>query len=215
MACPPLLDARALRCEREGRPLWRDLNLRLLEGDRLALVAPSGTGKTLLLRAIARLDPLANGRLWLQGADCGAFRSDAWRARVLYVSQHPHLIDGTVEDNLRWPLGFRQHRHHFHDLTELPNWLQRLNRDHSFLQQSAGHLSGGELQLVALLRALLLSPLVLLLDEFTASLDPDSTRAVESLLRHWMATRPVACLFTSHDPAQVDRLASRTLELKP
>jgi putative ABC transport system ATP-binding protein len=93
------------------------------------------------------------------------------------------------------------------------HWLERLGRPPSFLDLEASHLSGGEAQLMALLRALQLDPDVLLLDEPTASLDAATTERVEQLLRRWLAEAPRACLLVSHDGAQLRRLAGRQLPL--
>ena len=94
------------------------------------------------------------------------------------------------------------------------DWLVALGRDPAFLAYDAERLSGGELQLMALLRALQLDPTVLLLDEPTASLDRDTSVAVEALLVEWLAAGPRAAVFNSHDSEQIQRFASRTLELR-
>ena len=210
----PLLETLQIGWERQEKRLWWDLSLQLWPGERVAVRGPSGCGKTQLLRAIARLDPLCTGELRLQGLRTDSWHNPAWRAAVLYVAQQTPLVEGNVETNLLWPLRFRVHRRHLANLHNLPNWLQQLGRDSTFLKQPAHHLSGGERQLLALLRALLLEPSVLLLDEPTASLDPESSAAAENLLRSWLQAREVACLFTSHDSAQVERLANRCVDLR-
>lgn len=209
----PLLETLQIGWERQEKRLWWDLNLQVWPGERVAVRGPSGCGKTQLLRTIARLDPLCSGELRLQGQRADRWPSPAWRAAVLYVAQQTPLVEGSVETNLLWPLRFRVQRRHLANLQNLPDWLQQLGRDSTFLKQQAHHLSGGERQLLALLRALLLEPCVLLLDEPTASLDPESSTALEKLLRSWMQEREVACLFTSHDSAQVERLANRCVHL--
>ncbi len=93
--------------------------------------------------------------------------------------------------------------------------LARLGRDEAFLSQQGANLSGGEGQIVALVRVLLVEPTVLLLDEATASLDPDATRRVEALIVDWRREAPErACLWVSHDSAQLGRVATRSVSLQ-
>jgi putative ABC transport system ATP-binding protein len=199
-----------------GRLLWRNIDLTLRAGDRLALVAPSGQGKTLLLRNLALLDPLQRGALSLQGRPPASWGLPAWRARVSYLSQRPVAHAGTVEENLRSVWGYASQRQRGGwDPERISRWLERLGRQRAFLGYPAARLSGGELQLLALLRALQLDPVVLLLDEPCASLDASTTQAVEALLREWLAADARACVLTSHDPQQIGRFTTARLELNP
>jgi ABC-type uncharacterized transport system, ATPase component len=107
----PLFSARALEPIQADRACWQQLSFSLKKGDRLGLVAPSGAGKTLLLRAVAQLDPLRSGELCCRGASPGQLGMTQWRAMVMLVAQRCAVTPGTVEDNLRLPLQWRQHRH--------------------------------------------------------------------------------------------------------
>jgi putative ABC transport system ATP-binding protein len=199
----------------DGRLLWRDINLTLEAGDRLALVAPSGQGKTLLLRNLALLDPLQRGALSLQGRSPASWGVPAWRARDMLLSQRPVAHAGTVEENLRSVWGYAsQRRRGRWQPGRIGGWLGRLGREPAFLGYPAERLSGGELQLLSLLRALQLDPVVLLLDEPCASLDAATTLAVEDLVKEWLAEDARACVLTSHDPRQIGRFATDRLELK-
>jgi putative ABC transport system ATP-binding protein len=214
LTAPLLLRAEGLKRQLGTRLLWNQLDLHLGAGDRLGLVAPSGGGKTLLLRALALLDPLQAGQLSLQGRPPAAWGLPRWRSMVHYLSQRPVAQGGTVEANLRAPWRFQQLRGRGGWQRErILAWLAQLGRDPAFLSYGAEGLSGGELQLLALLRALQFDPTVLLLDEPTASLDGASTAAVEALLIDWLAAAPRACVFTSHDSDQIQRFATRSLEL--
>lgn len=216
MDCPLLLRAEGLQRQLGDRRLWSRLDLELAAGERLGLLGPSGAGKTLLLRAMALLDPLQAGSIRLQGRSPLGWGLPRWRSLVLYLAQRPVAHAGTVEANLRSPWRFQERRRQAGWRPgRITSWLAALGRDPSFLNYDAERLSGGELQLLALLRALQFDPSVLLLDEPTASLDGATTNAVETLLISWLAAGPRALLFTSHDGDQVQRLATRTLELQP
>ncbi|MCP9832783.1 MULTISPECIES: ATP-binding cassette domain-containing protein [unclassified Cyanobium] len=212
----PILSALGLERRLGARLLWSQLDLELAVGDRLGLVAPSGAGKTLLLRTLALLDPPQAGTLSLRGRPPAAWGLPRWRAMVAYLAQRPVAAGGTVEANLRAPWRFREHRGGSGWCCgRITGWLAALGRDSTFLSYDAERLSGGELQLLALLRALQFDPTVLLLDEPTASLDGVTTAAVEALLIAWLAAGPRAVVLISHDGEQIHRFANRTLELQP
>ncbi|WP_407542751.1 ATP-binding cassette domain-containing protein (plasmid) [Deinococcus radiomollis] len=206
-----MLSASDLRRAVGGRDLWQGLNLNVAAGDRVAVTGPSGSGKTLLLRALAGLDPLEGGEVKLQGRSQSRWPMPEYRSKVMYLPQRPAFGQGTVLDELKRPFCLKIHSSRAFPLDEAERWLAALNRP-DFLNLSVTTLSGGEGQLLALVRALLLGPSVLLLDEATASLDPDATRAAEAALDQWCAAGPVrALVWVSHDPAQRARVATREL----
>jgi len=212
---PLLLSATGLERRLGDRLLWSRLDLALAGGDRLGLVAPSGAGKTLLLRTLALLDPPQTGTFHLLGRPPAAWGLPRWRAMVLYLAQRPVAGGGTVAANLRAPWRFQERRGQGRwSHGRITGWLAALGRDAAFLDYDAERLSGGELQLLALLRGLQFDPTVLLLDEPTASLDAATTAAVEALLTDWLAAGARACVLISHDGEQIERFATRTLELQ-
>lgn len=210
----PLLRASGLACAVADRNLWRGLRLALQPGECLAVTGPSGTGKTLLLRTLAGLRAADAGEIWLDGRALGDWWMPQYRAQVVYLAQRPGLPDGSVRDALAAPFALRVHRQQRFSPEAALHCLAQLDLPPAFLDQATDDLSGGEAQVAALVRALLIHPRVLLLDEPTAALDPDRTQRVEALLRNWLkqdAQR--ACIWVSHDAAQVARVSDRALAL--
>ena len=194
--------------------MWRDLSFNLSPGESLGLTGPSGSGKTLLLRTIAGLEEPDGGEVSLEGRSLNDWYPPAYRSRVIYFHQQPAFLEGSVEENLRAVFSFGLHRERAFDRAGILAKLSSLGKDGSFLDKPADRLSGGEAQLVAFLRGLQLNPTILLLDEPTASLDPETTTQVETLVAEWMTQKPDhAVVWTSHDPDQLNRLTTRTVPL--
>lgn len=210
----PLLRASGLTRTVADRTLWRRLELELAPGERLAVSGASGTGKTLLMRTLAGLERIEAGDIHFMGRPMSAWRMPEYRSRLLLLAQRPALPDGEVEAALQAPFAFRAHRQRRFDRRRALSYLERAGRGEAFLARPTATLSGGEAQLAALLRALVLEPQVLLLDEPTASLDAAATAAVEALVSAWLEERADrAYLWTSHDAAQLDRVTSRAVRL--
>ncbi len=213
-----ILEARAISRRHDAGTDWliRDVSVSVNAGDRVTIVGPSGGGKTVLLRALSLLDPLDGGEVLWHGAAVPNDRIPVFRGHVLYLHQRTPLAEGTVADVLRVPFAFRVHRSKRFDSARMGRWLAALGRDLEFLDQSTRNLSGGECQLVAILRALQLDPEVLLLDEPTAALDKRTTRAVEELVLQWHAEQSAkrALLVVTHDSDQARRVGARSLRME-
>ncbi len=201
---------------KDGGWLIRGVSVAVTAGERVGVLGPSGAGKTVLLRALALLDPLDEGTVRSGGRAVRGEAVPEYRRRVIYLHQRPALLDGSVEENLRYPFTLRVHRDRAFDPSRVEGLLARLGREPGFLAKSARDLSGGESQIVGLIRALQLDPAVLLLDEPTASLDATTARAVETLLDEWLAAEPAsrALVWVSHDADQARRMTTRRVYLR-
>ncbi len=210
-----LLHAERLRRVAEDGILLLDgVSLSLSASETVALIGPPGSGKTLLLRALAMLDALNGGDLRLGGDVITPEGVPHYRSQVIYVQQRSTLIEGTVRDNLALPFSFNSHAARSLDEDRIASRLKGLGRELAFLDRTSTDLSGGESQIVALLRAMQLNPAVLLLDEPTSSLDQQTSFQVESLLCQWMQEDGNrAMLIVTHDEAQAGRLADRIIRM--
>lgn len=170
------------------------VELELAGGEALVVQGASGSGKTLLLRALADLDP-SDGEVTVDGSARSAMTGPAWRRLVRYAAAEPAWWGDSVGEHFRHPASIDS---------------PRLGLDADCMGWSIARLSTGEKQRLGLLRALEDHPRVLLLDEPTAALDTDSQAAVESLLRERLAAG--ACLvLVTHSDAQAARLGRRRM----
>jgi putative ABC transport system ATP-binding protein len=213
-----LLESRQIgrRAAFGGAWLLRGVSLRIEAGQRIALAGLSGSGKTLLLRSLARLDPIEEGQIFWRGQPIRGGQVPEFRRRVIYLHQRATLVESRVEDDLRAAFDLKVNRDQQFCLSKILRWLQWLGRDPDLLQRRSGDLSGGEAQLVAIMRAVQLEPDMLLLDEPTAALDPQTAEAVERLVDIWHQQQPDdrALVWVTHNPEQSRRVARRQLTLQ-
>jgi ABC-type iron transport system FetAB ATPase subunit len=189
-----------LSVERLQRLSFGPFTLRVADGECVAIAGPSGSGKSVFLRMIADLDPHV-GTAQLDDVSREQVAAPRWRRLVTYVAAE----SGWWEDMVAV---------HFGVAAEPARaLLSAVNLPTEALDWPVARLSSGERQRLALVRALVQEPRALLLDEPTAALDPDATRAVEALL-HRVLERGASIVLVSHDPRQADRLATRQFRME-
>jgi len=169
-------------------------SFQLRDGECVALQGPSGVGKTLLLRAVADLDP-NEGSIELDGKPRESMPAPVWRKQVTYVATEPGWWADTVRD-------------HFAVWDQAVTLAERLGLPSSCGAWPIRQLSTGERQRLGLVRALLLDSRVLLLDEPTSALDAASTAAVEAIVAERLSTG-TSVIWSTHDSAQARRVGSR------
>ncbi|MBP29028.1 MAG: ATP-binding protein [Methylobacterium sp.] len=178
--------------------ILRPTHFELADGDTLIISGSSGAGKTLLLRAIADLDP-SEGEVEADGLRREQMSGPHWRRLVRYVAAEPAWWAERVGE-------------HFRDSDAAGIRAERLGLPDGCMKSPISRLSTGEKQRLGFLRATEHRPRILLLDEPTASLDPRSALAVETMLRELLDEGASAVVVT-HSAEQAKRLGGRCMQM--
>jgi ATP-binding cassette, subfamily B, multidrug efflux pump len=193
-ASPALPAARSGRVEFENvsfryhadQPLIDDLSLVAEPGHTIAIVGPTGAGKTTLVNLIMRFYELDAGRITLDGVDIKTMRRDDLRSQIGMVLQDTWLFGGTIRDNIAYgnPSATEEQIHAAAEATFVDRFVKSLPLGYNtVIDDEGGNVSAGEKQLLTIARAFLADPSLLILDEATSSVD---TRT-EVLVQHAMA----------------------------
>jgi tungstate transport system ATP-binding protein len=198
----------------QGRTILSIPTLTISSGKIVSLIGPNGAGKTTLLQLLAFLDTPSSGTI--------AFRSEAvrfvekslhpLRQKVVSVDQYPIMFTGSVQKNLEFGLQVRkidknERRFLIEEALATVGML-------AFMHAEAHKLSGGETKRVALARALVTKPQVLLCDEPTANVDMENREIIESILKRVNEEEQISIIFATHSLSQAQRLSQQTVTLK-
>ncbi len=200
-----MIEARGVVKTYGGRRIVNGVDFFALPGQITTIVGPSGAGKSTFLRLLAGLEMAEEGTLWIQGKKLTPDQLPAHRRKTTLLMQPPLLFRGTVAENLAYPLKLRG--------------IKRCKRQRLIeealakvelgpLAHAKAHtLSAGETVRIALMRALLTNPHILLLDEPTANLDPANVEKIETLIRQRLAQDNLTVVLVTHNLAQARRLS--------
>lgn len=173
-------------------PVLRDLNLTVAAGQVLAIVGPSGGGKTTLVNLIPRFFEVSKGRIMLDGHDLRDVTLASLRAQIAIVEQHTVLFNDTIRNNIAYGdlerseeeiIAAAKAAHAYDFIRELPEGFETV------IGEGGARLSGGQRQRLSIARALLKNAPILILDEATSALDTESEREVQKALENLMANR--------------------------
>jgi ATP-binding cassette subfamily B protein len=179
---------------REGRTLLDRVNLRIGRGAFVGIIGPSGAGKSTLVSLLLRFEDPGGGILMVDGADLRSLQQRSWRAQLGVVFQENFLFDSTVRENIR--LGLPEATDAMVETAaraaEIHDAIVRLPAGYDTPMGTRGRrFSGGERQRIALARALVRDPAVLVLDEAGSALDPQTDAAIAATLRRIAGRRTV------------------------
>lgn len=174
-----------------GQPALQDVSFTIPAGKRVALVGPSGAGKTTVVNLLLGFATPSQGSIRVNGQDLGRFRREDWLRRVAYIPQFPHIFAGTVADNIRQGSeGSQATVEAAATAAEAHVFISRLPQGYDTLIGEGGlALSGGEAQRIAIARAFYRQAAMIILDEATSGLDPRTEKAVRAGLDRLLAGR--------------------------
>ncbi len=174
------------------------ISLQLVAGEVLCLFGVSGSGKSQFLRALVDLE-LHRGAVFLHGVEQQHMDAPLWRRKVAYLPAESGWWATRVGEHFAMPPSADE--------------LASLGLEASILAREVDGISSGERQRLGLLRLMLQQPQVVLLDEPSANLDPESTLRMEQVVRAYVHEAQAAVIWVSHDPLQRARIADRSVDM--
>ncbi|MDD5502882.1 MAG: phosphate ABC transporter ATP-binding protein [Candidatus Thermoplasmatota archaeon] len=203
----PLLELNNVGKNFDGKWVVRGASFKLERGEILALVGPSGAGKTTILRMINLLERPDEGEIKICSEKPNG-NALALRRKMVMVSQKPVMFSGTAYDNAAYGLRLRGAPEA--DIRESVEQALEILGLSGYGHRKARTLSGGEAQRLAFARAAVVQPDIMLLDEFTANLNPSNIDILEKALREYVALYNCGVVLVTHNLFQAKRLADRT-----
>lgn len=207
------LEGVSLRASVGETQLLYDLAFAVEAGDRLAIIGPSGAGKSSLLRLLNRLSEPSSGTIYFEGQDIRHIPVIALRQQITLVPQESKLLGMTVRQTLTYPLELRglprptiQQR--------LNTWTEHLHIPQDWFDRTEIQLSVGQRQWVAITRALMIQPKVLLLDEPTSALDAGRAAHFVNLLIEVISPLSITVLMVNHQLEIAEQFSNRVLYLE-
>ena len=197
------------------KPLFQALDLSVADGERVALIGPSGGGKSTLIHLLAGFAHPQSGRILLDGQLLTRFNDAGLVEHVAWLGQRPILFKGTIAENIAmgWPEASAAEIQRIARIARVDEFAARMPQGLESAVGEGGYgLSGGQAQRIALARALLRPKPLVLLDEPTASLDPAGERLVLEAMDELFAERACTVICASHRAATI-RWADRVIEV--
>lgn len=205
-----MIELRNISKQYEHNLVLKNINLKIASGELVCLVGPSGSGKTTLIKMLNRLLDASSGEILLDGKNILEQEIVPLRLNMGYVLQQialfPHM---TIFENITLMLELKKiPKNQWLPLAK--EWLTKVDLDpEKFLSRYPNELSGGQQQRIGIVRALISSPKILLMDEPFSALDPLNRRQLQDLIKQLQQELGLTIIFVTHDMYEAKRIADK------
>lgn len=189
--------------------ILKGISFDIEKGDCMSIVGQSGSGKSTLLKLCADMIPITSGNIYFNGKCYTSYNPIELRKKISYCLQTPELFGKSVCENLEFPFKIRKEKVNKQRIVKL---LERFNIDESFLDKDIISLSGGEKQRISIIRNLLYTPDIILLDEATSSLDLENAKIVEEYVQE-LNDLGVTVLWITHSMEQSEKIFNKRITI--
>ncbi len=177
--------------------ILENINLKVRQHDIIIVKGESGTGKSSFLKLFNRFSDVIEGTLMFRGRNLSEYNVDEIRGSIMYLPQLPHVIEGTIEENLIFPFQFQTHSNKYFDRKRAQELFDYFHLNLS-IDNDALTLSVGQKQRMALIRTILLEPEVLLLDEPGSALDEVNQGILENQIALLTESAGITVIMATH-----------------
>ncbi len=205
-----ILEVKHLSFSVGEKEILKDISFKIQKGDFLTIKGPSGSGKSTLLKLLAAIMNPSTGEIIYKGKPLSEYEITDYRKEVSYSFQNAALFGTTVADNLMFPYEIRNEPF---DRDRAIALLDKVMLSKQYLDQKITELSGGEKQRVALIRNVLFTPEVLLLDEVTSALDAENRKVISDAILRLNRENNITVLWVTHNTDEIND-AAKTIEMK-
>lgn len=205
-----ILEVKHLSFSVGEKEILKDISFKIQKGDFITIKGPSGSGKSTLLKLLAAIMNPSTGEIIYKGKPLSEYEITDYRKEVSYTFQNAALFGTTVADNLMFPYEIRNEPF---DRDRAIALLDKVMLSEQYLDQKITELSGGEKQRVALIRNVLFTPEVLLLDEVTSALDAENRKVISDAILRLNRENNITVLWVTHNTDEIND-AAKTIEMK-
>lgn len=205
-----LLEFQNISYENDNKKILKNISLNIEPEDFISIVGPSGSGKSTLLKLCSHLISPTGGNIIFRGKDFMDYSPIELRKNITYCFQTPYLFGDTVMENMNFPYSIRNIKP---DPKRINDLFVMFHMSAEYLHKDVRNLSGGEKQRIALIRNLIFTPDILLLDEITSALDTENTKIVEDVIIS-LNKKGTTILWITHNPEQTGKYANKILSVE-